>query len=40
MAKPYSYDLRSRVAEAVVGGRTVREVAELFGISVKSVHTA
>jgi transposase len=36
MAKPYSYDLRSRVAEAVVGGRTVREVAELFGISPAS----
>jgi len=33
MAKPYSRDLRMRVVEAVEGGASRREVAELFGIS-------
>ena len=33
MAKPYSQDLRMRVVEAVEGGASRREVAELFGIS-------
>jgi len=33
MPKPYSQDLRVRVVEAVVGGASRREVAELYGIS-------
>ncbi len=37
MAKPYSDDLRSRVAGSVVGGRTCRATAALFGVSVASV---
>ena len=36
MAKPYSNDLRERVAAAVVSGRSCREVANLFGVSVAS----
>lgn len=36
MGKPYSDDLRSRVAAAVVGGQTVRAVAGVFGVSVAS----
>lgn len=36
MATPYSDDLRARVAEAVLGGHTVREAAEVFGVSVAS----
>ena len=36
MARPYSNDLRERVAASVVGGRTVRETARLFGVSVAS----
>jgi len=36
MARSYSNDLRSRVAAAVVGGRTCREVADVFGVSVAS----
>ena len=32
MPKPYSRDLRVRVVEAVVGGASRREVAELYGI--------
>ena len=36
MTRPYSDDLRSRVAAAVVGGRTVRAVAALFGISASA----
>ena len=36
MAKPYSDDLRSRVAAAVVGGRTCRAAADLFGVSIAS----
>lgn len=36
MGKPYSDDLRSRVAAAVVGGRTCRAVADLFGVSAAS----
>ena len=37
MARPYSEDLRSRVAGSVLGGRTCRATAELFGVSVASV---
>jgi transposase len=37
MARAYSDDLRSRVAASVAGGRTCRETAKLFGISVASV---
>jgi transposase len=36
MARPYSNDLRERVALAVMAGRTCREVAALFGVSVSS----
>lgn len=37
MARPYSNDLRERVASAVSGGRSCREVALLFEVSVASV---
>ena len=37
MAKPYSIDLRERVVAAVLSGRTCRDVAEAFGVSVASV---
>ena len=37
MARPYSNDLRERVASAVATGRSCREVARLFGVSVASV---
>lgn len=33
MPKPYSQDLRVRVIEAVEGGASRREAAELYGIS-------
>jgi len=36
MAKPYSNDLRERIAASVAGGRTCRETAALFGVSVAS----
>ena len=36
MAKAYSNDLRARVAGSVLDGRSVRETAELFGVSVAS----
>lgn len=36
MARPYSNDLRERVASAVAAGRSCREVAALFGVSVAS----
>lgn len=36
MARPYSNDLRDRVAAAVVSGRTCREVAQTFDVSVAS----
>ncbi len=36
MAKPYSDDLRERVAQSVVEGRSARETARLFGVSVAS----
>ena len=36
MARPYSNDLRERVAVSVVGGRSVRATARLFGVSVAS----
>jgi transposase len=36
MARAYSNDLRERVAAAVVSGRSCREVAGLFGVSVAS----
>ena len=37
MARPYSNDLRERAATAVASGRSCREVASLFGVSVASV---
>ncbi len=37
MARPYSNDLRERVAAATAAGRSCREVAALFGVSVASV---
>ena len=37
MARPYSNDLRERVALAVMSGRKCREVAVLFQVSVASV---
>ena len=37
MAKPYSDDLRERVAGSVASGRSCRETARLFGVSVASV---
>jgi len=37
MGKPYSNDLRHRVAASVLAGRTCRETAALFGVSVASV---
>jgi transposase len=36
MARAYSNDLRERVARSVTSGRTVRETAALFGVSVAS----
>ena len=36
MARPYSNDLRERVAAAVASGRSCREVATLFDVSVAS----
>lgn len=36
MARAYSNDLRERVARSVVSGRSVRETAALFGVSVAS----
>jgi transposase len=36
MPKAYSDDLRERVAAAVLNGRTCREAAALFGVSVSS----
>src|SRR5690606_30302504 len=36
MTRPYSNDLRERVAASVVGGRSVRATAQLFGVSVAS----
>lgn len=37
MTRPYSLDLRERVVAQVAAGRTVREVARLFGVSVSCV---
>jgi transposase len=37
MARPYSNDLRERAASAVATGRSCREVAALFEVSVASV---
>ena len=37
MPKPYSDDLRERVAASVSSGRSCRETAALFGVSVASV---
>ena len=37
MARPYSLDLRERVVASVEGGRSCRETARLFAISVASV---
>jgi transposase len=36
MTRAYSDDLRERVAASVVGGRSCRETARLFGVSVAS----
>jgi transposase len=36
MPRAYSDDLRARVATAILNGRTCREAAELFGVSVSS----
>ena len=36
MARPYSLDLRERVAARVAAGETCRAVASLFGVSVSS----
>jgi len=36
MARAYSNDLRERVARSVLSGRSVRETAALFGVSVAS----
>lgn len=36
MVRPYSNDLRERVARSVLSGRSVRETARLFGVSVAS----
>jgi len=37
MARPYSNDLRERVAEAVQSGQSCRQVAKTFSVSVSSV---
>ena len=37
MARPYSDDLRERVVRSVASGRSCRETARLFGVSVASV---
>jgi transposase len=37
MARPYSLDLRERVAARVAAGESCRTVAALFGVSVSSV---
>ena len=37
MAKPYSNDLRSRVAAAIAGGETCRGIAERFDIAPSTV---
>lgn len=36
MGRPYSDDLRTRVAASVVAGRSCRAVAEVFGVSAAS----
>ncbi len=36
MTRPYSGDLRARVAAAVVGGQTCLAVAALFDVSISS----
>ena len=36
MARPYSDDLRERVAASIASGRSCRETAALFGVSVSS----
>jgi transposase len=37
MARPYSQDLRERVVASVVGGRSCRATAAIFGVSVACV---
>lgn len=37
MAKPYSADLRNRVAEAIAEGETCRSIAERFSIAASTV---
>ena len=37
MPRPYSLDLRERVVASVAAGRTCRETAALFGVSVSTV---
>lgn len=39
MAKPYSEDLRERVIEAVEAGHSQGAVAEMFGISLRTVNS-
>ena len=36
MARPYSDDLRERVARSMIAGRSARATAQLFGVSVAS----
>lgn len=36
MARPYSQDLRERVVASVMGGRSCRAMAALFGVSIAS----
>lgn len=36
MVRPYSNDLRERVARSMLDGRSARETARLFGVSVAS----
>jgi transposase len=35
MPKPYSEDLRLRVAKAVESGKTTREVSAIYQVSIK-----
>lgn len=37
MPRPYSQDLRDRVVASVVGGRSRRATAKLFGVSIATV---
>ncbi|WP_392506545.1 helix-turn-helix domain-containing protein [Rickettsia sp. 2024-CO-Wats] len=37
MARAYSYDLRIRVIKSLTEGKTIKEVANLFAISRKTI---